>query len=156
LSRIKKILKNPIFSYENLYIISPWGIRRDLNEDLSGWGRLNLRKNFNQKCRFSSQKRTNFNQKCRFSSQMGNFWDRMRTIFNQMRRGVKMGIRKRSKIFKNVQKLRRNIQKLTQNIRKYSNFLHPPAHLIDFSVGHEGTKTRRKIRRRLPKLTQIF
>jgi hypothetical protein len=78
LSRIKKILKNPIFSYENLYIISPWGVRRDLDENLAGWGWLNL-------C-------NNFNQKCRFSSQMGEFWDRMRTIFNQMRMGVKMGI----------------------------------------------------------------
>jgi len=65
-------------------------------------------------------------------------------------------VRKRSKTFKNIQKLGENIQKLTRNIRKYSNFLHPPAHLIDFSVGHEGTKTQRKIRRRLPKLTQIF
>jgi len=49
-----------------------------------------------------------------------------------MRRGVKMGIRKYSKTFKNIQKLGENIQKLTRNIRKYSNFLHPPAHLIDF------------------------
>ena len=73
-----------------------------------------------------------------------------------MRRGVKMGIRKYSKTFKNVQKLSGNIRKLTRNIRKYSKILQVLAHLIDFSVGHEGTKTQRKIRRRLPKLTQIF
>ncbi len=65
-------------------------------------------------------------------------------------------VQKRSKTFKNIQKLSENIQKLSGNIRKYSNFLQVLAHLIDFSVGHEGTKTRRKIRRRLPKLTQVF
>jgi hypothetical protein len=32
-------------------------------------------------------------------------------------------IQKRSKTFKNIQKLGKNIQKLTRNIRKYSNFL---------------------------------
>jgi hypothetical protein len=63
---------------------------------------------------------------------MGKFWDRMRTIFNQMRRGVKMGIRKYSKTFKNIQKLGKNIQKLTRNIRKYSKILQVLAHLIDF------------------------
>ncbi len=33
----KKILKNPIFSYKNRYIISLWGVRRDLDENLAGW-----------------------------------------------------------------------------------------------------------------------
>jgi len=41
-------------------------------------------------------------------------------------------IRKRSKTFKNIQKLNGNIQKLTRNIQKYSNFLQGGAHLIDF------------------------
>jgi hypothetical protein len=63
---------------------------------------------------------------------MGKFWDRMRTIFNQKRRGVKMGIRKYSKTFKNIQKLGENIRKLTRNIRKYSKILQVLAHLIDF------------------------
>jgi len=35
-----------------------------------------------------------------------------------MRRGVKMGIRKYSKTFKNIQKLSENIRKLSENIRK--------------------------------------
>ena len=110
-------MKNPIFSDESLYIISPWGIRRDLNEDLSGWGRLNLR--------------TNFNQKCRFSSQMGNFWDRMRKFsiksadFRIKSAGVLKwvfkNIRKRSKIFKNIQKYSNfeyKRSKIFENIRK--------------------------------------
>ena len=54
-------------------------------------------------------------------------------IFNQKRRGVKMGIRKRSKTFKNIQKRAnfrvetfKNIQKYSKifkNIQKRSNFL---------------------------------
>jgi hypothetical protein len=49
-----------------------------------------------------------------------------------MRRGVKMGIRKRSKTFKNIRK-RANFRVETfENIQKYSNFLQGGAHLIDF------------------------
>ena len=54
--------------------------------------------------------------------------------FNQKRRGVKMGIRKRSKTFKNVQKLSENIQKLCRNIQKYSKILKVLAHLIEIFV----------------------
>jgi len=45
---------------------------------------------FQSNAQVFSQMRKNFNQKCRFS--------------HQTRRGVKMGIRKYSKIFENVQK----------------------------------------------------
>jgi len=51
-------------------------------------------------------------------------------IFNQKRRGVKMGIRKYSKTFKNIQKLSENIQKLTRNIRKYSKILKGGAQMV--------------------------
>jgi len=54
-------------------------------------------------------------------------------FFNQKRRGVKMGIRKYSKTFKNIQKLGENIRKLTRNIRKYSKILQVLAHLIDLA-----------------------
>ncbi len=50
---------------------------------------------------------------------------------HQTRRGVKMGIRKYSKTFENVQKLGGNIRKLTRNIRKYSKILQVLAHLIE-------------------------
>ena len=41
-----------------------------------------------------------------------------------------MGIRKRSKTFKNIQKLSENIQKLTRNIRKYSKILQVLAQMV--------------------------
>jgi hypothetical protein len=41
-----------------------------------------------------------------------------------------MGIRKRSKTFKNIQKLGENIQKLTRNIRKYSKILQVLAQMV--------------------------
>jgi hypothetical protein len=56
--------------------------------------------------------------------------------------------KKRSKTIENVRKHLKNgvkRSKTFENIRKYSTFLDPPAHLIDFSVSHEDTKTRRKI-----------
>ncbi len=62
---------------------------------------------------------------------------------NQKRRGVKMGIRKYSKTFKNIQKRAnfrvetfeniRKYSKIFKNIRKYSNLLQVLAHLIDLA-----------------------
>jgi len=60
-----------------------------------------------------------------------------------------MGIRKYSKTFKNIQKLYRNIRKLSGNIQKLSgNIQKFCTHMriwLKFFVGHEDTKTRRKL-----------
>ncbi len=71
---------------------------------------------------------------------------------HQMRRDVKMGIRKRSKIFKNIQKHSKNDVETFENIQKYSKIfknVQKYSNLLDADCAA-------KFSHRLPRLTQVL
>jgi len=73
-------------------------LRKKASKNLSGRGLSILRNNVNQKCRFSIK-----------SAGV------LKWVFEN--------IRKRSKTFKNIQKVRRNIRKLSENIQIFCRYL---------------------------------